>query len=64
MDFVTTEKDVKNGKTRMPLGLSRLYEEDLMSDEDVEKAQVEMRMNGMSIESPSSRITVDVNNYN
>ena len=64
IDFVSQEKDIQNGRTRMPLALSRLYEEDLMSDEEVEKAKVEMRMNGMSIESPSSKITVDVNNYN
>jgi serine/threonine protein kinase len=64
MDFVTTEKDLKYGKTRMPLALSRLYDEDLMSDEEVEKAKVEMKKNGMVIESPSSKITVDVNNYN
>ena len=34
-DFVTTEKDVQKGNTRMPLNLARIYEEDIMSDEEV-----------------------------
>jgi len=28
-DFVTTDGDVKKGKTRIPLKLARIYEEDL-----------------------------------
>jgi len=34
-DFVTTEKDVQKGHNRLPLNLARLYEEDIMSDEEV-----------------------------
>lgn len=37
-EFVTSEKDVKKGVNRRPLQLARLYEEDLMSDEDVQNA--------------------------
>lgn len=37
-DFVTTESDVKKGNNRLPLNLARIYDEDLMSDEEVEKA--------------------------
>ena len=37
-DFVTSERDVKKGQNRRPLALARLPEEDLMSDEEVEKA--------------------------
>ena len=48
-EFVTTEQDVKKGNNRLPLNLARLYEEDLMTDEDVEKAMVEMKMQGMKI---------------
>lgn len=62
VDFVTTERDIQKGKTRMPLALSRLTDEDLMSDAEVREAQVELRLNGMSIESPSSKITIDMNN--
>ena len=36
-DFVTTEADVKKGKNRLPLKLARIYEEDLMSDDEVSK---------------------------
>lgn len=32
-DFVTTEGDVKKGKTRIPLKLARVYDEDLLSEE-------------------------------
>ena len=32
-DFVTTEGDVKRGKTRIPLKLARIYDEDLISEE-------------------------------
>ena len=63
-DFVSTEKDVQNGRTRIPLALSRIKDEDLMSDEEVRKAKVEMKQNGMVIESPSSKITMNVNSYN
>ena len=48
-EFVTTEQDVKKGNNRLPLNLARLYEEDLMTDEEVEKALVEMKMQGMKI---------------
>ena len=48
-EFVTTEQDVKKGNNRLPLNLARLYEEDLMTDEDVEKAMVEMKMQCMNI---------------
>ena len=34
-DFVTTEKDVQKGNNRLPLNLARLYEEDIMTDEEV-----------------------------
>jgi tRNA A-37 threonylcarbamoyl transferase component Bud32 len=43
-DFVTTEQDVKKGNNRLPLNLARMYEEDLMTKEEVEKAKVEMKM--------------------
>jgi len=48
-DFVTTEKDVQKGNNRLPLNLARLYEEDIMSDEEVEKAALEMKMNGLEV---------------
>ena len=47
---------MQKGNTRMPLGLSRLYEEDLMSDEDVLKAKGKQ-------DSPKM-LSIDVNNYN
>ena len=34
-DFVTTEKDVQKGHNRLPLNLARIYEEDIMSDEEI-----------------------------
>jgi len=33
-DFVTTEGDVKKGKTRIPLKLARVYDEDILNDDD------------------------------
>ena len=32
-DFVTTEGDVRRGKTRVPLKLARIYDEDIISEE-------------------------------
>jgi len=61
---VTTEKDAKKGKTRMPLQISRIYEEDVLSEEEVRDAQIEMRKNGITIESPHNKITVDTNEDN
>jgi len=55
IDFVSTEKDVQKGNTRMPLALSRVYEEDMMSETEVEKAKVEMKMKGMKIDSPTNK---------
>ena len=46
-DFVTTQKDVEKGNTRIPLNLARLREEDLMSDEELQKARIEMEKEGM-----------------
>lgn len=37
-EFCTSERDVKKGQNRRPLALARLHEEDLMSDEEVQKA--------------------------
>ena len=34
-DFVTTEQDVRKGTSRVPLNLARIYEEDILSDEEV-----------------------------
>ena len=48
-DFVTTEQDVKKGNTRRPLQLARIFEEDLMTKEEVEKAKVEMKMQGLKV---------------
>ena len=48
-DFVTTEKDVQKGNNRLPLNLARLYEEDIMSDDEVEKAALEMKMKGLEV---------------
>jgi len=31
---VTTEKDVKNGNNRIPLNLARIYEEDMLPEND------------------------------
>jgi len=45
-DFVTTEADVKKGKNRLPLKLARLYEEDLMSDEEVAKELEKLKLDG------------------
>jgi hypothetical protein len=42
-DFVTTEKDVQKGNTRIPLRLARIYEEDIMSDEEIDKIQKEAK---------------------
>ena len=55
VDFVSTEKDVQRGNTRMPLALSRIPDEDIMSEKDVDKSKMEMKMSGMSIESPSNK---------
>jgi hypothetical protein len=49
-DFVTTEKDVQKGNTRIPLALARLYDEDIMSDDEVAKAQTEMKLQGLKID--------------
>ena len=49
-DFVTTEKDVQKGNTRIPLALARLYDEDIMSDEEVAKVHTEMKLKGLKIE--------------
>lgn len=43
-DFVTTEADVKKGKNRLPLKLARVYEEDLLSDDQVTKRLSEMNL--------------------
>lgn len=51
---MTTEKDVQKGNNRLPLNLARLYEEDLMSDDEVQNA----KLNNLKI-SPS-----DLNNSN
>lgn len=32
-DFVTNESDVKKGKTRIPLKLARIYDEDILSED-------------------------------
>jgi len=42
-EFCTSERDVKKGQNRRPLALARLHEEDLMSDEDVQKALKEKK---------------------
>ena len=34
-DFVTNESDVKKGKTRIPLKLARIYDEDLLSEDQM-----------------------------
>lgn len=34
-DFVTNEGDVKKGKTRIPLKLARVYDEDILSEDEV-----------------------------
>lgn len=47
-DFVTTEADVKKGKNRLPLKLARVYEEDLMSDEEVAKKLSELSLDDKS----------------
>lgn len=64
VDFVSTEKDVQKGSNRMPLPLSRIYDGDIMSNDEVEKAKMEMKMLGMSIESPSAKMMADVDNFN
>jgi hypothetical protein len=46
-DFVTTEKDVQKGNTRIPLQLARLYEEDIMSDEEINQIQEEAKSQGI-----------------
>ena len=35
VDFVTSEKDVQKGNTRMPLELSRVFEEDMLAESKV-----------------------------
>jgi hypothetical protein len=32
-DFVTSESDVKRGRTRIPLKLARVYDEDILSED-------------------------------
>jgi hypothetical protein len=41
-DFVTSEGDVKKGKTRIPLKLARVYDEDILSDEASVKSNAAM----------------------
>ena len=53
-DFVTTEKDVQKGNTRIPLALARLYDEDIMSDEEVAKVHTEMKLKGLKIETDTT----------
>ena len=43
-EFVTSEKDVKKGVNRRPLQLARMYEEDLMSDEQVQSAMKQKQL--------------------
>jgi len=43
---VTTEKDVQKGNTRMPLELSRIYEEDLIKGGEVESKMKSMKIDG------------------
>ena len=40
IDFVTTEADAKKGKTRMPLPISRIWEEDIMRDDEAQHTEV------------------------
>jgi len=41
---------VQKGNTRIPLALARLYDEDIMSDEEVAKVHTEMKLKGLKIE--------------
>ena len=52
-DFVTTESDVKKGTNRLPLKLARIYDEDLMSEEEVQKRQAQQKMEGLNISKPN-----------
>ena len=52
-DFVTTERDVQKGNNRLPLNLARVYEEDLMSDDEVEAAMTD-QMSTMKIDNPGN----------
>ena len=36
-DFVASEKDVKNGNTRVPLALARIFDEDLLPEEGMQQ---------------------------
>jgi len=45
-DFVTTEADVKKGKNRLPLKLARVYEEDLLSEDEVTKRLSVLNIDG------------------
>ena len=47
-DFVTTEADVKKGKNRLPLKLARVYEEDLLSDDEVTKRLSGLNLDGLA----------------
>lgn len=43
-DFVTTEKDAQKGNNRLPLNLARIYEEDIMTEEEVESANAGLNL--------------------
>ena len=43
-DFVTTEKDVQKGNTKMPLNLARIYEEDLVPENTVQNKMADLKV--------------------
>jgi len=53
-DFVTTEKDVQKGNNRLPLNLARIYDEDLMSEDEVKQAT--QHMSEMKIDNPGNTV--------
>ena len=57
---MTTEKDVQKGNTRIPLALARLYEEDIMSDEEVKKIHAEMKLKGLKIDTAQDEPSSDI----
>ena len=61
-DFVTTEKDVLKGNTRIPLALARLYHEDIMSDAEVLVVHTEMKLKGLKIETDTNTEGHDIFN--
>ena len=45
---------MKKGNTRIPLSIAWLYDEDLMTEDDLKKAEMEMEMEGVEFSKDKS----------